>query len=57
MTVTPAQRLNKVISEQGLTKAAFAKSIAFDSIILPLSSHGTILWDCYKKLMGGGADE
>ncbi len=55
--MTPAQRLNKVISEQGLTKAAFAKSIAFDSIILPLSSHGTILWDCYKKLMGGGADE
>lgn len=27
MTVTLAQRLNKIISEQGLTKAAFAKSI------------------------------
>lgn len=57
MTVTLAQRLNKVISEQGQTKAAFAKSIAFGSIKLPLSSHGTILWDCYKKLMGVGADE
>ena len=27
MTVTLAQRLNKIISERGLTKAAFAKSI------------------------------
>lgn len=27
MTVTLAQRLNKIISEQGLTKTAFAKSI------------------------------
>ena len=27
MTVITAQRLNKIISEQGLTKTAFAKSI------------------------------
>ena len=27
MTVTLAQKLNKIISEQGLTKTAFAKSI------------------------------
>ena len=27
MAVTLAQRLNKIISEQGLTKTAFAKSI------------------------------
>lgn len=28
MTVTLSQRLNKIISEQGLTKTAFAKSIS-----------------------------
>lgn len=59
MTVTLAQRLNKIISEQGLTKVAFAKSIGvtrnYISILtsdISASARGSKLSSSLAQLIG-----